>query len=142
MKQYRIHPGIGLARIGNSEAAEEEGYFIGPEVPDMAFTPPPNGSYRDSNEKVRRQGARFRIYEYTYEKQDSTDPTSVREITNAEAEIQWHVNLANLKSFSRDPNGGDRVAHPNRPGMKSIAYGRPVSSPLGAASSRIRSIRC
>ena len=38
-----IHPGIGIARIGNSES----GYFIGPEV----TTPQPRGAdyYRDQS---------------------------------------------------------------------------------------------
>src|SRR5438552_4647286 len=60
---YRIHPGIGVSRVGNSQAAD--GYFVGPEVPDIDFVPP-GGRYRDAGNNIRRQGTRFRIYEYTY----------------------------------------------------------------------------
>ena len=46
-KVYRIHPGIGVARIGNSRAPGEDGFFIGPETPDIDFVPP-GGKYRDA----------------------------------------------------------------------------------------------
>jgi hypothetical protein len=67
-RTYVIHPGIGVARIGSRALAEDNGedeaYFIGPEVPDENFVPP-DGTYRDENNNIRRQAARFRIYEYT-----------------------------------------------------------------------------
>jgi hypothetical protein len=120
---YRIHPGIGVSRIGNSSTEDEtEGYFIGPEVPEIGFVPP-GGKYRDDDKDIKRQGSRFRIYEYTYVRvrpplllePHPTPGSFVREITSDEAEIEWHVHLANLKS--KDANG-----HPvaNDPGEKSI----------------------
>src|ERR1700691_587852 len=53
-----IHPGIGIARIGNSQG----GYFIGPEI----TTPPPQAAdyYRDQTGAIKRQAARFRVYGY------------------------------------------------------------------------------
>ena len=57
----RIHPGIGIARVGNSP----DGYFIGPEAPcDPRDVTPPLGGYKDAEGRVKRQGARFRIYAY------------------------------------------------------------------------------
>src|SRR5690349_18438147 len=61
---YKIHPAIGVARIGNSSTS----FFIGPEVPgqppkgDSTFgsTVPP---FKDGGQ-VKRQGARFRIWRY------------------------------------------------------------------------------
>jgi len=38
--EARIHPAIGIARVGNSEE-----YFIGPEIPFPVA--PPAGGYRD-----------------------------------------------------------------------------------------------
>src|SRR5262249_21337864 len=119
---YRIHPGIGVARIGNSKEEGTEGYFIGPEVPDINFEPP-GGKYRDKKNDIKRQGTRFRIYEYTYVRgrpplllEPHPNPGEhVREITCDEADIEWHVHLANLKSMN---DNGNPVA--NDPGEKSI----------------------
>ena len=80
----RIHPAIGVARIGNSDE-----YFIGPEVPYP--TPPPEGGYRDALGKLKRQAAQFRIYGYNAANE------VVGEITSASAEIQWTVHVANKK---------------------------------------------
>lgn len=116
---YRIHPAIGMARVGNSQAAGNEGWYLGPEVPDWRFLPP-DGRFRDSSNQIRREGVRFRIYEYTYPSHDAVQPTSVREITSQDAEIQWFAHLANLKSFERDANN-DRQPVPNDPGQKSVS---------------------
>src|ERR1700687_2231366 len=118
---YRIHPGIGVARIGNSELEGTDGHFIGPEVPDVSFVPPPKGQYRDKNDDIRRQGVRVRIYEYTYRvgqpaKLIPVRPPHhfVREITAKDADIDWHVHLANRKSKNVN---GQQV---NDPGEKTI----------------------
>ena len=114
VKVYRIHPGIGIARLGNSR---EDDFYIGPEVPDFRFVPPPNGNYRNGQDQVRREGARFRIYEYTYADASATQVESVREITAQDAEINWTVHLANLKSYY--PTQQNRF--PNDPGPKPIS---------------------
>ncbi|MGH3998749.1 MAG: LodA/GoxA family CTQ-dependent oxidase, partial [Pseudonocardiaceae bacterium] len=44
-----IHPGIGVARVGNSQ----DGYFIGPEVVDPSPAPP--GFYKDDAGALKRQ---------------------------------------------------------------------------------------
>jgi len=83
-----IHPGIGVARIGNSTA--EDGYTIGPEVID----PPPTltGQTRDAEGAIKRQAACFRIYGY------NASGEVVSEIDANDADIRWTVHLANKKA--------------------------------------------
>ena len=66
--KYRIHPAIGITRVGDSP----DDYFIGPESPSVppplkqpGAPPAPKGKYKDKQQRIKRQGARFRIYEYT-----------------------------------------------------------------------------
>jgi hypothetical protein len=101
-KIYKIHPAIGIARVGNSP----DGFFIGPEIPDQpsveigpggAETPLQN--YKDANQLLKRQAARFRVFEYD---QDAAGNLSnPQEITSAKATITWTVKLANLKAAAR-----------------------------------------
>ncbi|MDQ2774928.1 MAG: LodA/GoxA family CTQ-dependent oxidase [Acidobacteriota bacterium] len=81
----RVHPAIGIARIGNSNE-----FFIGPEVPHLS--PAPKGGYRDSEGKLKRQAARFRIYGY------DANGNVIAELTAANAEISWTVHVANKKA--------------------------------------------
>jgi hypothetical protein len=81
-----IHPGIGIARVGNS--ADE--YFFAPEV--CGPQPVPDGGYKDAKGAVKRQAARFRIYGF------NAAGRLVGEITAATAEIRWAVHVANTKS--------------------------------------------
>ena len=98
-RSYAIHPGIGIARVGDSP----DDYFVGPEVPGGAPVPvkpessgASDGSYKDARGHVKRQGARFRIFETTFD--DSGQRREVREITAAEAQIEWTVHLVNAKA--------------------------------------------
>ena len=97
--RYRIHPAIGIARVGDSP----DDFFVGPEAPgvlpapkkpDDTSTQP--GKYKDSKHRIKRQGARFRVYEYTEDSAGAV--TKVREVTAAEAQIEWEVHLANRKA--------------------------------------------
>lgn len=83
--EARIHPAIGVARIGNSDR-----FFIGPEMPSP--TPPPEGGYRDAEGRLKRQAARFRIYGY------DSQGNVVAELTAANADILWTVHVANKKA--------------------------------------------
>ena len=107
-RTYRIHPAIGIARVGDSP----DDYFIGPEAPGVPPSlhkpdapPSPNGTYKDRQGRIKRQGVRFRIYEYTHD--DANVLVQVREITSAEAQIDWEVHLANRKAAAPrfDDNG-------------------------------------
>jgi hypothetical protein len=84
--RYAIFPGIGIARVGNSP----EEYFIGPEAP--GEVPQPEGGFKDSAGRIKRQAARFRIYGL------NEAGEAVREITADEAEITWRVHVANRKA--------------------------------------------
>ena len=87
----RIHPAIGVARIGNSPE-----FFIGPEDPGV-WTPPPGGTYKDALCRVKKQAARFRLFAF-----DGT--TFVKELKIGDpdvATIDWTVHLVNRKSASR-----------------------------------------
>jgi len=55
---YKIHPGIGAARVGDSPSD----WFIGPET--RAEPEPPYGGYRDDEGRIKRQAARFRVFDH------------------------------------------------------------------------------
>ena len=93
--EVRIHPAIGIARVGNSDTE----FFIGPER--RFDRSPPAGGYKDSQCRIKRQAARFRIFGY-----DNGVPV---ELTAADATIEWTVHLANRKAVSPGfPSGGAR----------------------------------
>src|SRR5262245_39434337 len=81
-----IHPAIGIARLGNSPT----GFFVGPEVPGQY--PLPEGGFKDPEGRVLRQAARFRLFGL-----NARDEV-VAELTAADAEITWRVQLANKKA--------------------------------------------
>ena len=81
----RIHPAIGVARVGNSP----DEFFIGPER--TWERPDPPGGFKDAQCRVKRQAARFRIFAH------HDDGTWSSEITDAEADITWTVHLANTQ---------------------------------------------
>jgi hypothetical protein len=81
-----IYPGIGVARVGNSE----QEYFLAPEVPEPLRETP--GFYRDGTGALKRQAPRFRIYGL------NAAGTAVAELTANNAEINWRVHLANKKA--------------------------------------------
>ncbi|CAA0096805.1 L-lysine 6-oxidase [BD1-7 clade bacterium] len=123
---FRIHPAIGIARVGNSEE-----YYLGPEsmagserdglagglplsVSDTDGTTTIKSSeLRDADHALKRQAARFRIYAY----QSPTDVTPC-EITIGSTvmvgseqkvvkDIVWSSHLANKKAncWIEDPRG-------------------------------------
>ncbi len=141
-REYRIHPAIGVARVGNSETE----YFLGAETetfqkPLRFFTIEKDpkskkhpvetlvssmaepshlktketapGSAMTDKGQVRRQAARFRIIEYREMKDGSMKWT--REITSDEAEIEWEVEVANKKATFYDFNG--RILDKRRSGV-------------------------
>lgn len=98
-KLYKIHPGIGFARVGPSKA----GYFLAPEGIDaQPIELSPQGEiafagYKDAAHLIRRQGVRFRVFEYE-KNEGSGVETLLREITADEGEIKWTVKLAARKA--------------------------------------------
>src|SRR5262245_42097461 len=115
--EYRIHPSVGIARMGNSPSV----YFVGPEAPTHGtrFQPILKGipgvaapvlpgagpsTHRDANGLLAKQAARFRIFEYSYEKRlggtRNDYPVEVKEVTDADYVIEWKVRVGNTKSFA------------------------------------------
>lgn len=86
---YKIHPAIGIARVGNSP----DEFFIGPER--VGERPDPPGGFKDAACRVKRQAARFRVFAYH-------DDDTIEEVTAADAEITWSVHVANTKASFTD----------------------------------------
>lgn len=84
----RIHPGIGIARVGNS--TEDDGYYIGPEV----TNPPRPEKIKDDPGALKREAAKFRIYAY------DKNGKVIREVTadDKDTQIHWTVEVANRKA--------------------------------------------
>lgn len=108
---YKIHPSIGIGRLGDSLS-----FFIGPEIPGSRPTGELPGTkvppYKDGN-KIKAQAARFRIFEYV---DNNGSYAMSREISLSEKDVtklEWTVHLANRKaSFFQFEGlqGGDRPA--------------------------------
>jgi hypothetical protein len=95
--EARIHPAIGVARVGNAEPGENgDDYFVGPEVPYPVEAP--KGGYRDAEGRLKRQAARFRIYGYDGDGKIVCDLTDPKETFDQKVEIKWWVHVANKKA--------------------------------------------
>jgi hypothetical protein len=128
IRHARIHPGIGIARLGNSP----QEYFIGPEIP--GFYDYPKGGFRDQGNRLKRQAARFRILGY-----DERD-RFVDEITEAEASIEWTVRLRNTKAVGRIFAG---VLHPDEPQRNSewLKAGNPENQLILAGAGQVSRLK-
>src|SRR4029079_10489186 len=80
----RIHPGIGIARVGDSPLD----YFIGPETPGL--TPAFNMAFKDGNGRIRRQPPRFRVFGLNAAGEVIQEMTASDNVT-----LQWTVAVAN-----------------------------------------------
>jgi hypothetical protein len=93
---YKIHPAIGIARVGNSDD-----YYLAP-VTAAGLPQETNGNpvsqFRDSQNRIRRQAARFSVYVY-----DQTSPNGrLLQLDPAGiVDIEWKVRLANKKAAWR-----------------------------------------
>ena len=93
VKTIKIHPAIGIARVGNSPTE----YFIGPELPGVRLRP--KGGYKDVTGRIKRQAARFRLFGF------DAKGKLVKEITAKDALVTWTVNVANKKAAWREFQG-------------------------------------
>lgn len=115
MATYRIHPGIGIARLGNSP----DSFCISPEEPaalpldcDARGNPrmSPDGTqqlriraFKDDQGRVKRQAARFQIYVYDDDSPEGR-PLKIGDRIDGGGnagtlvDIQWRVYLANKKA--------------------------------------------
>src|SRR5262245_38738696 len=108
-RQYRIHPAIGAARVGNTVRGDADNgfFFVGPEIPDVPGNVDPVsgklGQFK-INGRIKPQAARFYIFEYEKQADGKFHPIGeVRANDPARrVEIKWTVHLANRKaSFCR-----------------------------------------
>jgi hypothetical protein len=112
---YKIHPAIGIARLGNSP----EEFYLSPETPaalptacDAQGNPllSPDGiselpvaAFKDKEGRIKRQAARFQLYVYDDESPQGRplkvgDPISGGGNQGTLVDIQWRVYLANKKA--------------------------------------------
>jgi hypothetical protein len=112
---YKIHPGIGIARLGNSDTE----FYIAPETPagmpqecESSGNPRvgPNGltpvlvsTFRDAEGRIKRQAARFQVFVYDEESPEGRplkmgDPIEGGGNHGTLVEIQWQVYVANKKA--------------------------------------------
>lgn len=94
-KQFEIHPRVGVARLGNSPTE----FYLTPEtVGGLPIACDESGNetggvvceFKDSLGRIKRQAAKFRIFE----KQDKKNPVKLsKEILK----IEWTVHIANKK---------------------------------------------
>jgi hypothetical protein len=109
---FKIYPPIGIARVGNSPAK----FFVGPETPGSPGTEiQPDGTeipitrYKESGRLIKRQAARFRIFQF-----DNADGQGQPAAFPAGTTIRWTVKLANKKdAVIRDTV--PQVENPNQP---------------------------
>lgn len=111
---YRIHPAIGLARVGDSPSD----FYLGPETAgglpiacdekgkttvDKDGKEEPPQSFKDSQCRIKRQAARFKIFVYDDQSPEGRklapgDPIQGISSRGKLVNIEWTVYLANKKS--------------------------------------------
>ncbi|AXS40973.1 LodA/GoxA family CTQ-dependent oxidase [Breoghania sp. L-A4] len=134
--RYRIHPGIGIARVGDSP----DSFYLSPETPgalpvdcDASGNPRlsadgesevPIRTFKDGEGRIRRQAARFQIYVYDEQSSEGRvlrrgDPVEGGGNRGVLVDMQWRVHLANKKAawFAFDQLEGEHgysASHPLR----------------------------
>ena len=99
-----IYPPIGIARIGNSPE-----HFLATDQPGISKVP--HGGYKDSQGRIKKEVARFRVYAF------SQSGKVLRELTANEAKIEWRAEVANVKpawyEFNNAMDLGKKYAIPS-----------------------------
>lgn len=139
--KYKIHPAIGIARVGDSPTS----FYLAPEGPgrlpidcdENGVTQRADGkeatvtSFRDSDGLLRRQGARFRVYVYADDNDKTGHEVAIGEtltvvywktgqtLVGTLRDIQWTAYIANKKSVwyefkETDGEHGYAADHPLR----------------------------
>jgi hypothetical protein len=134
MATYKIHPGIGIARLGNSDTE----FYLAPETaaglpmecddtgnqrfgPD-GITPVLVTKFRDAQGRIKRQAARFQVFVYDEESPEGR-PLKIGDKIEGGGnhgtltEIRWQVYLANKKAcwYEFDTTLGERGYPPGTP---------------------------
>jgi hypothetical protein len=100
IRHFRIHPAIGLARLGDANRKPKEGcgWFLGPERPTALVNAVPGGIYSlpfKQGDRVMSQGVRFRVFEY---RDGASMEIAPGDRGHDVEKITWHVHLANRKA--------------------------------------------
>jgi hypothetical protein len=165
MATYKIHPGIGIARLGNSDTE----FYLAPETPaglpmgcdsngNQGFGPDGTApvlvtTFRDAQGRIKRQAARFQVFVHD-EASPEGRPLKIGDKIEGGGnhgtltDIRWRVYLANKKAcwYQFDTTLGER-GYPRRiipaamPTLPSAA-GRssiPAHASSTAASAALRS---
>lgn len=104
---FRIHPAIGVARVGNTPKE----FYLAPEtIGGLPIASDENGeplsndgkpvhvvAFKDKQGRIKRQAARFRILEYDSDRPDAPG-REVRAGKDGVVAIEWTVHLANKKA--------------------------------------------
>lgn len=131
---YKIHPAIGVARLGNSDQ-----FYLGPECtggspiqcnPDGSVTEPeqPVTEFKETPCRIKRQAARFRVFVYDDrtpggrelqigDRLEVTNQNSGQVLGGTLADIVWTVYLANKKAswYEFDETDGEHGYAPDHP---------------------------
>jgi L-lysine epsilon oxidase-like protein len=131
---YKIHPSIGIARLGNSDE-----FYLAPEAagglpivckPDGTVDGPeqPVTQFKDDKGRIKRQAARFRVFVYDDQSPTGRElqindtvtvlkPNSGEVFTGTVADIQWTVYLANKKAswYAFEQTDGEHGYAPDHP---------------------------
>jgi L-Lysine epsilon oxidase N-terminal/L-lysine epsilon oxidase C-terminal domain len=112
---YKIHPGIGIARLGNSDTE----FYLAPETPAGlpqecdaqgnprygadGVTPVLVTTFRDRQGRIKRQAARFQVFVYDEQSPEGRplkigDPVEGGGNHGTLIDIQWQVYVANKKA--------------------------------------------
>jgi hypothetical protein len=131
---YRIHPGIGVARLGNSPYS----FYISPEKPAAlptecdaqgnplvspdGMTELPVRTFKDDQGRIRRQAARFQVWAYDDDSPEGRplelgDPVEGGGNAGTLVDIQWRVYLANKKAswYTFEQANGEHGYAPDHP---------------------------
>src|SRR5712691_1151072 len=134
MPTYKIHPGIGIARLGNSDTE----FYLAPETPaglplecdgngnqrsgPDGVTPVLVTTFRDGEGRIKRQAARFQVFVYDDESPQGRplkigDKIEGGGNNGTLTEIRWRGYLANKKAswYQFAETVGERGYPPGHP---------------------------
>lgn len=121
--EYSIYPAIGVARVGDAPTA----YYVGPEeyrglplLPNGEDRPFDPKDFRDDDNRLARQAARFRVYRNAPDRDGGFEEITLR--TPGVKSITWTVHLANKKPswYKFTPTVGEDGYPPNH-GLRNAA---------------------
>lgn len=101
LSTLKIHPAIGIARVGNDLTQ----FFLGPEIPRQgpvgaadgvgtSVASGPFSGFKTATDKVKGQAQRFYLFSHT----QTGDPVEINLDTPGVKAIEWGVHLANKKA--------------------------------------------